>query len=88
MKLKELKSILSVEKLNIVVKNPLFGWNVLKYELCSVTKDKGCDYKCIDNKEQSKQKTLFEIYGEHEIKEIHQNKDNTIEIHLNNGLVL
>ncbi len=88
MKLKELQSILFVEQLNIVVKNPLFGWNVLKYELSSVTKDKGCDYKRIDNKEQSKQKTLFEIYGEHEIEEIYQNKDNTIEIHLNNGLVL
>ena len=78
MKLKELKSILSVEKLNIVVKNPLFCWNVLKDELCFITKDKGCDYKRIDNKEQSKQKTLFEIYGEHEIEEIYQNKDNTI----------
>lgn len=88
MKLKELQSILFVDKLNIVVKNPLFGWNILKYELCPVTKDDKCDYKRIDNKEQLKQKTLFEVYGEHEIKEVHQNEDNTMEIHLNNGLVL
>lgn len=88
MKLKELHSILVVEKLNIVVKNPFFGWNVLKYELYPVTKDEKFNYKRSDKKGQLEQETLFEIYGEHEIEWIHQNEDNIIEIHLNGELVL
>ena len=72
MKLKELKSILVVERLNIVVKNPIYGWNILKYEYSDLTNED----------------TLFKEYGEHEVKEIFQNQEGVLEIMLDGGLVL